>query len=181
MAKQSSTKIVTGIVRLSYANVWEPRSINGGTEKYSVSLIIPKSDTETINAINAAIDAAIQEGAHKFGGKIPNRAALRIPLRDGDTERDDEAYKGCWFVNANSTTAPQMVDQRVRPILDRCEIYSGVYARVSLGFYAFNSNGNRGVACGLGNIQKVRDGQALGGKSNAADEFTTLEDDDFLG
>jgi len=73
------------------------------------------------------------------------------------------------------------VDQRVRPILDRNEIYSGVYARVSLGFYAFNSNGNRGVACGLGNIQKVRDGQALGGKSNAADEFTTLEDDDFLG
>lgn len=181
MAKQSSTKIVTGIVRLSYANVWEPRSINGGTEKYSVSLIIPKSDTETINSINAAIDAAIQEGAHKFGGKIPNRAALRIPLRDGDTERDDEAYKGCWFVNANSTTAPQIVDQRVRPILERCEIYSGVYARVSLGFYAFNSNGNRGVACGLGNIQKVRDGQVLGGKSNAADEFTTLEDDDFLG
>jgi len=181
MAKQSSAKVVTGIVRLSYANVWEPRSINGGTEKYSVSLIIPKSDTETINAINAAIDAAIQEGAHKFGGKIPNRAALRIPLRDGDTERDDEAYKGCWFVNANSTTAPQIVDQRVRPILDRSEIYSGVYARVSLGFYAFNSNGNRGVACGLGNIQKVRDGQALGGKSNAADEFTTLEDDDFLG
>ncbi len=181
MAKQSSTKIVTGIVRLSYANVWEPKSINGGTEKYSVSLIIPKSDTETVDAINAAIDAAIQEGAHKFGGKIPNRAALRIPLRDGDTERDDEAYKGCWFVNANSTTAPQVVDQRVRPILERSEIYSGVYARVSIGFYAFNSNGNRGVACGLGNIQKVRDGQVLGGKSNAADEFTTLEDDDFLG
>lgn len=180
MAKQSSTKVVTGTVRLSYANVWEPRSINGGTEKYSVSLIIPKSDTETVNAINAAIDAAIKEGAHKFGGKIPNRTALRTPLRDGDTERDDEAYRGCYFVNANSNTAPQIVDQRVRPILDRSEIYSGVYARVSIGFYAFNSNGNRGVACGLGNIQKVRDGEPLGGKSNAADEFTTLEDDDFL-
>ena len=175
-------KVITGPdTRWSYANVWEAKSINGGTPKFSVSLIIPKSDTETVDAINAAIDAAIKEGAHKFGGKIPNRATLRIPLRDGDTERDDEAYKGCWFVNANSTTAPQIVDQRVRPILERCEIYSGVYARVSLGFYAFNSNGNRGVACGLGNIQKVRDGQVLGGKSNAADEFTTLEDDDFLG
>ena len=181
MAKQlNNTKIVTGIVRLSYANVWEPRSINGGTEKYSVSLIIPKSDTETVDAINAAIDAAIQEGAHKFGGKIPNRAALKLPLRDGDLERDDDAYKGCWFVNANSTTAPQIVDQRVRPILERSEIYSGVYARVSISFYAFNSNGNRGVACGLGNIQKVKDGEPLGGKTSAAEEFTTLEDDDFL-
>lgn len=180
MAKQLSTKVLTGIVRLSYANVWEPKSINGGTEKYSVSLIIPKSDTETVDAVNAAIDAAIKEGAHKFGGKIPNRAALKLPLRDGDLERDDDAYKGCWFVNANSTTAPQIVDQRVRPILERSEIYSGVYARVSLGFYAFNSNGNRGVACGLGNIQKVKDGEPLGGKTNASDEFTTLEDDDFL-
>lgn len=180
MAKLSNTKVLTGIVRLSYANVWEPKSINGGTEKYSVSLIIPKSDTETVDAVNAAIDAAIKEGAHKFGGKIPNRAALKLPLRDGDLERDDDAYKGCWFVNANSTSAPQIVDQRVRPILERSEIYSGVYARVSLGFYAFNSNGNRGVACGLGNIQKVKDGEPLGGKTNASDEFTTLEDDDFL-
>ena len=180
MAKQLSTKVLTGIVRLSYANVWEPKSINGGAEKYSVSLIIPKSDTETVDAINTAIDAAIKEGAHKFGGKIPNRAALKLPLRDGDLERDDDAYKGCWFVNANSTTAPQIVDQRVRLILERSEIYSGVYARVSISFYAFNSNGNRGVACGLGNIQKVKDGEPLGGKTNAADEFTTLEDDDFL-
>ena len=180
MTKQLSTKVLTGIVRLSYANVWEPKSINGGTEKYSVSLIIPKSDTETVDAINAAIDAAIKDGAHKFGGKIPNRAALKLPLRDGDLERDDDAYKGCWFVNANSTTAPQIVDQRVRPILERSEIYSGAYARVSLSFYAFNSNGNRGVACGLGNIQKVKDGEPLGGKTSAAEEFTTLEDDDFL-
>jgi hypothetical protein len=177
---QNSTKVLTGIVRLSYANVWEPKSINGGAEKYSVSLIIPKSDTESIEAINAAIDAAIKEGAHKFGGKIPNRAALKLPLRDGDAERDDDAYKGCYFINANSATAPQIVDQRVRPILERSEVYSGVYARVSISFYAFNSNGNRGVACGLGNIQKVRDGEPLGGKTSAADEFTTLEDEDFL-
>ena len=171
--KMNSTKVVTGVVRLSYANVWEPASINGSTPKYSVSLIIPKSDKQTLDAINAAVDAAIKEGVAKFGGKIPNKAALKLPLRDGDTERDDEAYKNSFFVNANSTTAPQIVDRSVQPILDRSEVYSGCYARVSVNFYAFNSNGNRGIACGLGNIQKVRDGEPLGGKSSAADDFAT--------
>lgn len=180
MANQKDTKVVTGVVRLSYANVWEPKSINGSAEKYSVSLIIPKSDKKTIAAINAAVDAAIKEGAGKFGGKIPNKAALKLPLRDGDAEREDEAYKDSFFVNANSTTPPQIVDSRVQPILDRSEVYSGVYARVSVTFYAFNSNGNRGIACGLGNIQKVRDGEPLSSSSNAEDDFTTLDDDDFL-
>ena len=161
--KMNSTKVVTGVVRLSYANVWEPASINGSNPKYSVSLIIPKSDKQTLDAINAAVDAAIKEGVAKFGGKIPNKAALKLPLRDGDTERDDEAYKSS-----------------VQPILDRSEVYSGCYARVSVNFYAFNSNGNRGIACGLGNIQKVRDGEPLGGKSSAADDFATDLDDDFL-
>ena len=178
--KKPTTKVVTGIVRLSYANVWEPASINGSKPKYSVSLIIPKSDTKTISEINAAIDTAIKEGAAKFGGKIPNKAALKLPLRDGDLERDDEAYKGSYFINANSTSAPQIVDRSVQPILDRSEVYSGCYARVSINFYAFNSNGNRGIACGLGNIQKVRDGEPLGGKSSAADDFATDLDDDFL-
>lgn len=179
-ANKNTTKVVTGVVRLSYANVWEAVSINGGTPKYSVSLIIPKSDTKTIEAINAAVDVAIKEGAAKFGGKIPNKAVLKLPLRDGDVERDDEAYKGAYFVNANSTSAPQIVDRAVQPILDRGEVYSGCYARVSINFYAFNSNGNRGIACGLGNIQKVRDGEPLGGKSSAAADFATDLDDDFL-
>ena len=179
-AKKATTNVVTGIVRLSYANVWEPASINGSKPKYSVSLIIPKGDTKTIADINAAIDAAIQEGAAKFGGKIPNKAALKLPLRDGDIERDDEAYKGSYFVNANSTTAPEVVDRSLQRILDRNEVYSGCYARVSINFYAFNSNGNRGIACGLGNIQKVRDGEPLGGKTSAADDFATDLDDDFL-
>ena len=180
MNNQNNTKVVTGVVRLSYANVWEPKSINGGAEKYSVSLIIPKSDKKTISEIEKAIDNAIKEGTSKFGGKIPNKAALKLPLRDGDLERDDEAYKDSFFVNANSTTAPQIVNTRVQPILDRNEVYSGVYARVSVNFYAFNSNGNKGIACGLGNIQKVRDGEPLSGRTNAADDFTTLEDEDFL-
>ena len=176
----NSTKVVTGKVRLSYAHVWEPVSINDSKPKYSVSIIIPKSDKETVKKINAAIDAAIEEGVPKFGGKKPNKAALKLPLRDGDTERDDEVYKNAFFLNANSTTAPQIVDRSVNPILDREEVYSGCYARVSINFYAFNTNGNRGIACGLGNIQKVADGEPLGGRSNAKDDFDSLEDDDFL-
>jgi len=174
------TKVVTGKVRLSYAHVWEPVSINDSKPKYSVSLIIPKSDKETIKKINAAVDAAIEEGIAKFGGKKPNKAALKLPLRDGDTEREDEAYKNSFFVNANSTTAPQIVDRAVNPILDREEVYSGCYARVSVNFYAYNTNGNKGIACGLGNIQKVADGEPLGGRSNAKDDFGSLEDEDFL-
>lgn len=178
--KTNNTKVVTGIVRLSYEHVWEPASINGSNPKYSVSLIIPKDDVKTIAAINQAVDNAIKDGAAKFGGKIPPKGALKLPLRDGDTERDDEAYRNAYFVNANSTTAPQIVDRAVQPILDRNEVYSGCYARVSINFYAFNSNGNKGVACGLGNIQKVRDGEPLGGKTSAADDFSTDLDDNFL-
>ena len=104
------TRVVTGEVRLSYAHLFEPQSIQGSKPKYSVSLIIPKSDRETIGKIKRAIDAAIEAGTAKFGGKRPNKAALKLPLRDGDVERDDEAYKGCFFVNANSTLPPGVVD-----------------------------------------------------------------------
>ena len=173
----TDTRIVTGEVRLSYANIWEPKSIQGSKPKYSVSLIIPKDDQETLTAINRAIDAAIAAGTAKFGGKKPNKAALKLPLRDGDVERDDEAYAGCMFLNANSLTPPQVGDEAVAPILDRAEVYSGCYARVSLSFYAFNTNGNKGIACGLGNIQKIRDGEPLGGGHvSAADDFGATAD-----
>ena len=181
MANVRKTKVITGKnTRLSYFHGWEPTSINGGPERYSVSVLIPKDDKETVKAINDAVDVAIEEGIAKFGGKKPNKAAIKLPLRDGDTEREDEAYAGHWFINANSKTAPQIVDKAVKPILDRDEVYSGCYARVSLNFYAFNSNGNKGIACGLGNIQKIRDGEPLGGRSCATDDFSTEEDDDFL-
>lgn len=140
-------------------------------------MLIPKVDKETIDKIEKAIDAAIEAGIAKFGGKLPNKAAIKLPLRDGDIERDDEAYKGHYFLNSNSTSAPQVVDAQVNPILDRAEIYSGCYGRVSLNFYAFNTNGNKGIACGLGNIQKISDGEPLGGGSTAASDFTAVEDD----
>ena len=145
--------------------------------------IIPKSDTKTVKDIQAAVDAAIDAGIGKFGGKKPNKGAIKLPLRDGDVERpDDENYKDAYFINANARTAPQIVNRKVQPILDRDEVYSGCYARVSITLYAFNSNGNKGIACGLGNIQKLEDGEPLGGRSSAASDFESLDgdDEDFL-
>ena len=177
-------KVITGPnTRWSYANVWEAKSINGGTPKFSVSLIIPKSDTATIAKIKAAIEAAYKEGEAKLKGNgrsVPALSVLKTPLRDGDTERpDDEAYANAYFVNANSATAPGIVDADRQPILDRSEVYSGVYGRASINFYAFNSNGNKGIACGLNNLQKSRDGEPLGGKSRPEDDFAE-EEEDFL-
>ncbi|MDD3939825.1 DUF2815 family protein [Clostridium sporogenes] len=178
-------KVITGPdTRWSYANVWEAKSINGGTPKFSVSLIIPKSDTRTLNRIKAAIEAAYKEGEGKLKGNgktVPPLSSIKQPLRDGDIERpDDEAYANAYFVNANSATAPGIVDSNLDPILERSEVYSGVYGRASINFYAFNSNGNKGIACGLNNLQKIRDGESLGGKSRAEDDFATDVDDDFL-
>jgi hypothetical protein len=179
------TKVITGKdTRWSYCNAWEPKSINGGAPKYSVSLIIPKSDTKTIEKIQAAIQAAYEEGQGKLKGNgksVPALSVLKTPLRDGDAERpDDEAYADSYFVNANSGTAPGIVDADRNPIIDRSEVYSGVYGRASINFYAFNSNGNKGIACGLNNLQKIRDGEPLGGKTRAEDDFATEDDDDFL-
>lgn len=178
-------KVITGPdTRWSYANVWEAKSINGGTPKFSVSLIIPKSDTRTIAKIKAAIEAAYCEGEAKLKGNgktVPPLSAIKTPLRDGDTERpDDPAYANSYFINANSSTAPGIVDADRQPILERSEVYSGVYGRASITFYAFNSNGNRGIACGLNNLQKIRDGEPLGSKSRAEDDFATDVDEDFL-
>lgn len=176
----NGNRVVTNEVRLSYANVWEPKSINGNEPRYSVSIIIPKSDKETIDLINQAVDNAITEGVAKFGGKKPNKNAIKLPLRDGDTEREDEAYADSYFINCNSRTAPQIVGEDRRPITDETEVYSGCYARVSVSFYAFNTNGNKGIAVGLGNIQKIRDGEPLGGGRISASCDFGEPDDEFL-
>ena len=178
-------KVITGPdTRWSFANVWEPKSINGGTPKYSVSLIVPKSDVKTVAKIKAAIEAAYHEGEAKLKGSgksVPPLAAIKNPLRDGDIERpDDSAYANAYFINANATSAPGIVDADRNPILSRSEVYSGVYGRASISFYAFNSNGNKGIACGLNNLQKVRDGEPLGGKTSAESDFATEDDEDFL-
>ena len=192
MSKVSNpTKVITGKHTVfSYLNVNEPKApMGGGTPKYSVSLIIPKKDTVTIAKIRAAIKAAYDEGQSKLKGNskfVPDLADLKTPLRDGDKERKgDEAYANSYFLNANSTTKPGVVDADRNPILDTSELYSGIIGRASINFYAFNSNGNKGIACGLNNLQKLADGTPLGGHSRAEDDFADLDDDeddeDFLG
>ena len=178
-------KVITGPrTRWSYANVWAAKSINGSEPKFSVSLIIPKEDKKTIEKIKAAIDAAYREGAAKLKGNgktVPALSAIKNPMRDGDTERpDDEAYANAYFVNANSKVAPGIVDADRQPILDHSEVYSGVYGRASITFYAFNANGNRGITCSLNHLQKIKDGDALGGRSSAEDDFATEDKEDFL-
>ena len=183
-AAKNPCKVITGKhTVMSYLNVNEPKTpLGGGTPKYSVSLIIPKSDTVTIAKIKAAIQAAYDEGQSKLKGNsksVPDLENIKTPLRDGDKERKgDEAYKNAYFVNANSTTKPGVVDADCNPILDSSELYSGIVGRASITCYAFNSNGNRGIACGLNNIQKLSDGTPLGGHSRAEDDFADLDDDD---
>mgnify|MGYP001203911053 CR=1 FL=1 len=175
---KNPTKVIVPC-RFSFLHCWEPDSVNGSEPKYSVSAIIPKSDTATVNAIKAAIEVAKKESASKWGGKVPPN--LKLPLRDGDIDRpEDEAYAGCYFLNANSRQAPQVVNSRVEPVLDQSEVYSGCYGKISVNFYGYNSNGNRGIAAGLGNIQKLRDGESLGGRAKASEEFDTVQDEDFL-
>lgn len=171
--KKVSTKVVTSKVRFCYAHVFEPTSIDeGGTKKYNVSIVFPKSDTALLEKINAAISAAITVGADKVmkGGKLmPN---VKMPLRDGDVDRpDDSAYNGMIFVNANSLQKPSIVNKDLGQIMSQDEFYSGCYGRASINFYAYNAGGNRGIACGLNNLQKTEDGERLSGGSSAEEDF----------
>lgn len=170
---ENSTKVITGKVRFSYANVFEPTAMQDGqTPKYNVSIIISKSNTKTVEAIKKAIEAAKEAGKSKIAdknGKIP--ANLKTPLRDGDEERpDDPAYENCYFINANSERKPGIVDRDLNPIMSRDDFYSGCYGRASINFYAFNVN-SKGIACGLNNLQKLEDGERLAGGSSAEEDF----------
>ena len=176
-----ATKCVTGKVRFSYVNIFKSRSFREGQEaKYSICLLIPKDDEKTVRKIQKAIDEAVQEGiASKWGGKKPKN--LRLPLRDGDEERADEAaeYEGMYFMNANSNTKPGIVDKDLNEILDPDEVYSGCWGRASVNFFAYDSNGNRGIGCGLNNIQKLKDGERLGAaRASAEDDFSDDYEDD---
>lgn len=181
-----TTKVVTGRgTRWSYVNVWQPRTVSDdGTQKFSISLIIAKSDQKTIDDCQAAIVAAYEAGENKLKGTakvVPPLESVKTPLRDGDIDRPhDPVYADSYFINANSTTAPEIVDQHLQPIIDREEVYSGCYGRASITFYAYNFRGTRGIACGLNNLQKTGDGEPLGGgKPRAEEDFTAEAEDDI--
>ena len=182
-AKRTGTKVTTGKVRLSYAHLFEAAAIEGNEPKFSVSVIISKNDKDTLKAIKDAVEEVKETGKAKWGNKVPPN--LKTPLRDGDAERpDDPAYENCYFLNASSKNKPGVVDQNVHPVLDATEVYSGCYGRLTINFYPFSASGNKGIAAGLGNVQKLEDGESLGGAfTKAEDDFGSVETatDDFLG
>lgn len=169
---EQSTKVVTGKVRFSYVAVFQPKAMDEKSEpKYSVSIIIPKNDKATLDRVMKAIEAAKTAGKAKLAdktGKIP--VNLKTPLRDGDVDRaDDEAYADSFFINASSNRRPGLVDAQLNEIIAPEEFYSGCYGRASINFYAFSVNGNKGIAAGLQNIQKLSDGEPLAGTSASQD------------
>lgn len=180
-----ATKVITGKVRFSYLNAFKPRASAEGQEpKYSVCLLIPKTDKTTLGKIKAACEAARLSSAAIFGGKVPT--SLKSPLHDGDGEKPNGGEygpecKGCYVLNASSKRAPGVIDRSKVEILDETELYSGCYGRASLNFYAYNQSGNKGIAAGLNNLQKLADGEPLGGFSRAEDDFADDFEGDFEG
>lgn len=177
MATNNPGYMVTGHVRLSYTHLFSPyANPNGGEAKYSTTVLVPKSDVATKQRIDAAINAAKQAGMSKcWNGTIPPIVA--IPVYDGDGVRPSDGMpfgdecKGHWVFTASSKQPPQVVDAQCNPIIDQTQVYSGIYGRVSVTFFPYNSNGKKGIGCGLNNVQKLEDGEPLGGRTNAVDDF----------
>ncbi len=166
-------------VRFSYANVHHPVSVNGSDPKYSVSIIIPKWDKETIKKVKGAIQKATQEYKDKFGGKVP--ANFKTPLRDGDLDKEgDQAYADAYFFNANSKIKTGIIYGNLKPITEESEFYSGCYGRASVIFYAFNVKENKGIAAGLQHLMKTADGEPLGDRSTPEEDFADEDDEDEM-
>ena len=170
------TNVTTGEVRFSYVHVFKPYSaVQGQDERYSVTILVPKSDADTMARINAAIEAAKQRGiADKWGGVCP--PIVPTPVYDGDGVRPSdgmpfgEECKGHWVFTAAAKVdyPPEVVDRMGNPIINQSEVYSGMYGRVNVTFYPYMFGGKKGIGCGLGPVQKLRDGEPLGGGSVTA-------------
>jgi len=176
MANNNPQHLITGRVRLSYVHLFTPYAHQQGSEaKYSTTILLPKSDIATKQRIDAAVNAAIQAGISKtWGGVRP--PVIAIPIYDGDGVRPNgesfgDECKGHWVFTASSKQQPQVVDLQVQPILNQSDVYSGIYARVSVQFFPYANSGKKGIGCGLGNVQKLEDGEPLGGRTTAADDF----------
>lgn len=177
---KSTTKCVMGPdIQFSYAHVFEAHaSLPNQEPKYSVQLKIPKTNTEAKRKIDASVDSAIHLGKATWGGKIPSN--LKTPLRDGDIERaDDKSYKNCWFINASSKQRPGVVDADLNQIIDPSQFYSGCYGNASVNFFPYSVSGSKGIGCGLNNLQKIKDGEPLSGRSRPETDFSA-SDAEFL-
>lgn len=188
--------IITGLVRFSFVHIFEKTNFEDGKPTYSVSLLIPKSDKDTIRKIEKCISQAITDGLTTFN--VKDEAAARrikkfwIPLRDGDEDKeDDEAYAGHYYLTAKAhTRRPGIVDKNLKQIIDPEEVYSGCYGRADISFFPFSTSGSKGIGCSLENIQKVKDGEPLGGVGRKAEEAfndgfkgaaTEEDEEDYMG
>ncbi len=179
MSNINPTNVTTGRVRLSYVHLFNPYARPGQEPKYSVTILIPKSDVATKQRIDAAIQAAIEAGvSSKWNGVRPPQIA--IPIHDGDGPRPSdgmpygEECKGHWVMTASSNRQQAVVDLNLNPIIDQTQVYSGLYGRVNVNFFAYNSNGKKGIGCGLGPVQKLEDGEPLGGGISPEQAFGSV-------
>lgn len=173
---ENLTNVTTGEVRLSYVHLFKPyAAMQGQEEKYSCTILVPKTDTATMSRINAAIEAAKQKGiSDKWNGQCP--PIVQTPVYDGDGVRPSDGMafgpecKGHWVFTASAKTdyPPEIVDANMNPVINQSEIYSGIYAYVNVNFYPYSFGGKKGIGCGLGPVMKRRDGEALGGGSVSA-------------
>lgn len=182
MYNNNPTKVLTGEVRLSYVNLVTPRANTydpSAAPKYSVTLLIPKADTATKRNIDASIEAAAKSAQNKLWGGV-RPPVMPTPIHDGDGVRENGTpygpeCKGCWVLTASSKNKPQVVHQsNIYTELLPTDIYSGMYARLTINFFGYNRAGKRGVGCGLGNVMKTREGESLAGGASAAADFANI-------
>lgn len=177
---ENFTNVTTGRVRLSYVHLFKPyAAMQGQEEKYSCTVLVPKTDADTMARINAAIEAAKQKGTtDKWGGQCP--PIVQTPVHDGDGVRPSDGLpfgpecKGHWVFTASAKAdyPPEVVDKMGNPIINQSEVYSGMYGRVNVSFFPYAFGGKKGIGCGLGPVQKLEDGEALaGGAISAAQAF----------
>ena len=169
-----TTKVILKNVRFSYANVFEPKAFGDNEPKYSVSVLIPKDDAESLEKIKSAVGAEVQDF---FRGKKP--AGFHGFLRDGDVDRpDDPVYAGHMFFNASSKRKPIVLNEKKQEVNDENEFYSGCYGAVSVNVFGYSYNKIRhGVACGLNGLMKTRDGERLGGSASGVSDFSDIDID----
>lgn len=182
MYNNNPTRVLTGEVRLSYVNLVEPRANNNdpnGIPKYSVTLLIPKTDEAVKRNIDASIETAAKEAQSKMWGGV-RPPVMPVPIHDGDGVRDNGTpysaeCKGHWVLTASTKNKPQVVHQSdINTELLPQDIYSGMYARVTVNFFAYSRSGKKGIGCGLGNVMKTREGEPLTSNVSAAADFAGI-------
>lgn len=178
---KGESRVITGVVRLSFSNLFEPRKTDDGKPgKYDCCLLIDKEDTDTVKCINKAIENAKAKGVkEKWGNKVPKN--LVLPFHDGDEKEDDQysdQFKGMMFLNPKAKSRPSIVDKHCAPIIDPEELYSGCYIIAALSFFPYDAQGNRGVGVGIDNVMKWRDGESLAGRPSAESDFEGFGGDD---